>query len=68
MKASLSVSHTRMEEPGHHHLRGSHLRVGHVQMLERLLECEVRGEGHWSIEASGLSSGGRSRSRSWLSS
>ena len=40
------MSHTHMEEPGHHHLRGSRLRVGRVQMLEWLLECEVHGEGH----------------------
>ncbi|XP_070334213.1 uncharacterized protein [Odocoileus virginianus] len=48
-----------MEEPGQHHLGGSHLRVGRVQMFEQLLEREVHGEGHGGAEeVSGLSSGG----------
>ena len=34
-RASLTVSHTCMEEPGHHHFRGSHVRVGRVQMFEQ---------------------------------
>ena len=33
-RASLTVSHICMEEPGHHHLRGSPVWVGHVQMFE----------------------------------
>ena len=68
MRASPTVSHTHMEELGHHHLRGSRLRVGRVQTLEWLLECEVHVKALRSIEAFGLSSGGRSHSRSWLSS
>ena len=34
-RASLTVSHTCVEEPGHHHLQGSHVWVGHVPMFEQ---------------------------------
>ena len=65
MRASPTVSHTRMEEPGHHHLRGSRLRVGPcTDILAAPLEYKVHVKALRSIEPSGLSSGGRCRSRS----